>query len=53
VGYTTLGNATTGGNPKIVWQASCFIKDFGLMVPLPLVEQEINLIGTGVPTTIA
>lgn len=47
VGYSTLG---TAGNAKALWQGTCFIKEGSLEVPMPLVEQEITLIGTGTPT---
>jgi len=52
-GYTTLGGATTGANPFKIWEGPCFIKDFAAMAPMALFEQEINVIGSGNPTTIA
>lgn len=51
-GWSTIGNASGGANPFKMWEGSCFVKDFSLLVPMAMVEQEISLIGTGTPGTI-
>lgn len=49
-GYSTLANANT---PKLLFAGTCFIKDFALMAPMALFEQEINVIGTATPGTLS
>jgi hypothetical protein len=50
--YSTLkaaNGAGTGPN-AIIWQGTCGIKEGTLLVPNAMLEQEITLIGSGIPT---